>query len=129
MPQSDFAWKFPCYVLAQDFDRDAETGAVRLTAGTQIFAPRVSGDDEQHVALFTDADAATAFQEQVPSTVAMELLQFAVPEELKSFFKAVGGQFSYAVIDLNPQTRVCRSFAVEEILTALDCWTRESDSS
>ena len=127
MPNIDFAWTFPSYVLARSFDRDPVSGNVRLTLLSQIMAPPVA-DGLPHVAIFTDADLAETFRDNVPAASEMQLLEFTGPAQLKSLLVSLHDQIQYAAMDLNPQTRVCRRFLIEEILQALDDWIDETQT-
>lgn len=123
----DFAWTFPSYILARAFERDAASGHARLTPLSQIMAPPVA-DGVPHIAIFTDADLAETFRERVPAASEMQLLEFTGPAQLKSLLTSLENRFDYAVMDLNPQTRVCRRFRIDEILPALDDWVDQLDS-
>jgi len=127
MTRSDFAWTFPCYVLAQGDQTEEAAGGAPHETLMQIFAPEVAGDGEKHVAIFTDHDLAESFREQVPAVVDLQLVEFTTPVRLKTFLDTVQNHFKYAAIDLNPQTRVCRSFLVAEMMPALDQWIEESE--
>lgn len=127
--QLEFVWTFPCYILARDFRTDPESGNVSLDVHTRIVAPDVAGDGNKHVAIFTDADLAEMFRERSPMAADMQPVEFATPASLKAFLDAIQVNFQFAAIDLNPQTRVCRSFLIGEMLPALDRWINDLDES
>jgi hypothetical protein len=124
---SDFAWTFPCYILAQG--DQFEDSARHPVTETRVFAPDVAGDGEQRIAIFTDRDLAESFREQVPAAAGLQLTEFAGPVRLKTFLATVQSHFRYATIDLNPRTRVCRSFLISEMMPALDRWITESEGN
>ena len=127
MPIIDFAWTFPSYVLARSFERDPVSGNVRLTPVSQIMAPLVA-DVLPHIAIFTDADLAETFRDRVAAAAEMQLLEFTGPAQLKTLLVSLRDRFQYAVMDLNPQSRVCRRFLLDEILQAIDDWIDGLDS-
>lgn len=127
MTKSDFAWTFPCYILAHRDQTEETAGGTPLETLMQVFAPEVAGDGEKHVAIFTDHDLAESFQQQVPAVADLQLVEFATAARLKVFLDTVQNHFRYAAIDLNAQTRVCRSFLVTEMMPALDRWIKDSE--
>ena len=120
----DFAWTFPCFVLADNVESNAEE--MRLASGSRIMAPRVTGADP-HVAVFTDLDLAETFREQVPAASQMDCVEVPGPRQLKSLLRSLTSSFRHAVIDPNPMTGVCRCFLIEEMLTAADDWISKLD--
>lgn len=122
MSKSDFVWTFPCYILADNVESNAEE--MRLASGSRIVAPRVTGADP-HIAIFTDLDLAENFREQVPAAFQKGCIEVSGPLQLKSLIGSLSGSFRHAVIDPNPQTGVCRRFLIEEMLAAADDWISE----
>jgi|GEM_PF-3495782 hypothetical protein len=127
MTKSDFTWTFPCYILAHSDETEEAVGGAPLETPMRIFAPEVAGDGVKHVAIFTDRDLAESFQQQVPAVADLQLVEFATPVRLKAFLDTVQNHFRYAAIDLNPETRVCRSFLLVEMMPALDRWITDSE--
>ncbi len=126
MTKSDFAWTFPCYILAHSDETEEAAGGAPLERLMRIFAPEVAGDGEKHVAIFTDHDLAESFQQHVPAVADLKLIEFTTPVRLKSFLDTMQSHFRHAAIDLNARTLVCRSFLVAEMMSALERWIRES---
>ncbi len=54
MSKSEFLWTFPCFVLATQFNRDAETGSVLFDEGFRVVALKLTGDAEKQIPIFTD---------------------------------------------------------------------------
>jgi hypothetical protein len=128
MPELEFLWTFPCFVLATQFNRDSETGTVLFDEGFRVVALSLTSDAEKQVLIFTDEALAADYAERSPST-GLTLVELSTPEALKDFLVLAARAFKHAAIDLSPQAKFSRLFLIEEILAQIDGWIDQAGES
>jgi hypothetical protein len=126
MSKSEFLWTFPCFVLATQFNRDAETGSVLFNEGFRVVALKLTGDAEKQIPIFTDEALAEDYAARSAST-GLTLVELSTPEALKDFLVLAARAFKHAAIDLSPQAKFSRLFLIEEILAQIDDWIDPSE--
>jgi hypothetical protein len=126
MSKSEFLWTFPCFVLATQFNRDAETGSVLFDEGFRVVTLKLTGDAEKQIPIFTDEPLAEDYATRSTST-GLTLVELSTPEALKDFLVLAARAFKHAAIDLSPQAKFSRPFLIEEILAQIDDWIDPSE--
>ncbi|MFT4559661.1 MAG: hypothetical protein ACI8P0_005627 [Planctomycetaceae bacterium] len=126
MPELEFLWTFPCFVLATQFNRDSETGTVLFDEGFRVVALSLTSDAEKQVPIFTDEALAEDYAGRSAST-GLTLVEISTPEALKDFLLLASRAFKHAAIDLSPKAKFSRLFLIDEILAQIDDWIGQSE--
>jgi hypothetical protein len=100
MDDDDFVWTFPVYFLVRSFESDGAT-KVTLDLDTTEFYALVL-DDQKHVVMFTDRDAAETFRDHNMPETGFIALGFS-PEQLLSLLGMMAKPQHLFVVDPNPR--------------------------
>lgn len=128
MPESEFLWTFPCFILATQFNRDPETGSILFDEGFRVVALSLTGDAEKQVPIFTDEALAADYAERSLSP-GLTLVELSTPEALKDFLVLASKAFQHTAIDISPKAKFSRLFLIEEILAQIDGWIDQTGES
>lgn len=126
MPESEFLWTFPCFILATQFNREPETGSILFDEGFRVVTLKLTGDAEKQVPIFTDEALATDYAERSPST-GLTLVELSTPDALKDFLVLAARTFKHAAIDISPKAKFSRLFLIDEILAQIDDWIDQTE--
>jgi hypothetical protein len=120
MSASDFAWTFPVYILARNYQMDPATESVIFDENIRFITPEAFPNGPRAIALFTDADLGEDFRDQGQDISGVDLLPFHSPAALRGFLARAMSDYQVAVVDLNRKTRRCTPFTLAEVISEMD---------